>query len=56
VLAIMAVKAAAAFSICPTSFIPMYLQDFVKSDLSGCLPHLASEPTRVQAAPQCTAL
>src|SRR5438132_4974692 len=55
VLAIMAVKAAAAFSMCPTSFIPMYLQDFVKSDLAGCLPHLASEPTRVQAAPQCAA-
>jgi len=25
VLAIMAVKAAAAFSICPTSFFPMYI-------------------------------
>src|SRR5215216_1076193 len=52
VLAIMAVKAAAAFSICPTSFFPMYLQDLEKIRLAW-LPHLASEPTRVQAAPQC---
>ena len=36
VLAIMTVTAAAAFSICPTSFIPMYLQDLVKSDLASC--------------------
>src|SRR5437868_12728652 len=35
-LAIMAVKAAAAFSICPTCFFPMYLQPLAKSDLSGC--------------------
>src|SRR5437868_7330175 len=35
-LAIMGVKAAAAFSICPTSFFPMYLQPLAKSDLSGC--------------------
>src|SRR5919197_6742074 len=34
-LAIMAVKAAAAFRVCPTCFFPMYLQDLEKSDWPG---------------------
>src|SRR5262249_25044539 len=34
-LTIMAVKAAAAFSICPTRFFPMYLRDLAKPDPFG---------------------
>src|SRR5829696_4071145 len=48
VLAIMAVKAAAAFSICPTSFIPMsllYLENYHRPPR-----HCAVEPPTVQAA------
>src|SRR5215207_10744070 len=54
VLAIMAVKTAAAFSICPTSFHPYVIVVFRKI-IIATPRHCAGEPRTVQAALQCAA-